>query len=170
MFSCVHQRNLRITPAPSNLTKYAQKTLCTKMPTDASSHPSADLDEYFWLMISKRLARVLNADEFARRNGNDVILCEVLFDSSLVVFFIRGDARRLSFPTQRANDVPKLRYTLHGISTGYLDDPVLRADRQSRRAGHSVLCMCVRFEDRHFSKCACSERKTCTRSRSRPPI
>ena len=32
MFSCVHQRNLRITPAPSNLTKYTQKTLCTKTP------------------------------------------------------------------------------------------------------------------------------------------
>ena len=134
------------------------------------SHPSADLDEYFWLMISKRLARVSNADEFARRNGNDVILCEVLFDSSLVVFFIRGDARRLSFPTQRANDVPELRYKSHGISTGYLDDPVLRADRQSRRAGHSVLGMCVRFDGQHFSKCACSEPKTRPRSRSRPLI
>ena len=32
MFSCVHQGNLRVTPAPSNLTKYAQKTLCTKTP------------------------------------------------------------------------------------------------------------------------------------------
>ena len=32
MFSCVHQGNLRITPTPSNLTKYAQKTLCTKTP------------------------------------------------------------------------------------------------------------------------------------------
>ena len=32
MSSRVHQRNLRITPAPSNLTKYAQKTLCTKTP------------------------------------------------------------------------------------------------------------------------------------------
>ena len=29
---CVHQENRRITPAPSNLTKYAQKTLCTKTP------------------------------------------------------------------------------------------------------------------------------------------
>ena len=32
MFSCVHQGNRRITPAPSNLTKYAQKTLWTKTP------------------------------------------------------------------------------------------------------------------------------------------
>ena len=32
MSSYVHQRNLRITPAPLNLTKYAQKTLCTKTP------------------------------------------------------------------------------------------------------------------------------------------
>ena len=32
MFSGVNQRNLRITPAPLNLTKYAQKTLCTKTP------------------------------------------------------------------------------------------------------------------------------------------
>ena len=32
MSSRVHQRNLGITPAPSNLTKYAQKTLCTKTP------------------------------------------------------------------------------------------------------------------------------------------
>ena len=32
MSSRVHRRNLRITPTPSNLTKYAQKTLCTKTP------------------------------------------------------------------------------------------------------------------------------------------
>ena len=32
MSSRVHWRNLRITPAPSNLTNYAQKTLCTKTP------------------------------------------------------------------------------------------------------------------------------------------
>ena len=32
IFSRVHQRNLRITPAPSNLIKYAQKTPCTKTP------------------------------------------------------------------------------------------------------------------------------------------
>ena len=31
MFSCVHQRNIHIAAAPSNLTKYA-KTLCTKTP------------------------------------------------------------------------------------------------------------------------------------------
>lgn len=36
-----------------------------------------DLDEYFWLMISKRLVCVLNVDEFVCRNGNDVIMCEV---------------------------------------------------------------------------------------------
>ena len=30
MSSYVHQRNLRISPTPSNLTKYAQKTLHTK--------------------------------------------------------------------------------------------------------------------------------------------
>ena len=30
MSSCVHQRNLRITPTPPNLTKYVQKTLHTK--------------------------------------------------------------------------------------------------------------------------------------------
>ena len=32
MFSCVHQGNLHITPVPSKLTKYAQKTLYTKTP------------------------------------------------------------------------------------------------------------------------------------------
>ena len=32
MFSCVHQGNLQITPVPSKLTKYAQKTLYTKTP------------------------------------------------------------------------------------------------------------------------------------------
>ena len=32
MFSCVHQRNIRITAAPSNLTNYAKRTLCTKTP------------------------------------------------------------------------------------------------------------------------------------------
>ena len=30
--------------------------------------------------------------------------------------------------------------------------------------------MRIRFEGRHFSKCACSERKTPTHSRPRPPI
>ena len=32
MFCCVHQGNLYITPVPSKLTKYAQKTLYTKTP------------------------------------------------------------------------------------------------------------------------------------------
>ena len=32
MFCCVHQGNLHITPVPSKLTKYAQKTLYTKTP------------------------------------------------------------------------------------------------------------------------------------------
>ena len=32
MFSCVHQGNLHVTPVPSKLTKYAQKTLYTKTP------------------------------------------------------------------------------------------------------------------------------------------
>ena len=34
----------------------------------------------------------------------------------------------------------------------------------------SVLSMRIRFGDRHFLKCACSEQKTRTRSRPRPPI
>ena len=34
----------------------------------------------------------------------------------------------------------------------------------------SVLSMGIRFEGRHFSKCACSEQKTRTRSGPRPPI
>ena len=34
----------------------------------------------------------------------------------------------------------------------------------------SVLSMRIRFESRHFSKCACSEQKTRTLSRPRPPI
>ena len=32
MSSCVHQTNLCITPVPSNVTRYAQKTLCAKTP------------------------------------------------------------------------------------------------------------------------------------------
>ena len=34
----------------------------------------------------------------------------------------------------------------------------------------SVLSMRIMFGGRYFSKCACSEQKTRTRSRSRPPI
>ena len=34
----------------------------------------------------------------------------------------------------------------------------------------SVLDMRIRFGGRHFSKCACSERKKSTRSHPRPPI
>ena len=34
----------------------------------------------------------------------------------------------------------------------------------------SVLSMHIRFGGLHFSKCACSEKKTRTRSRLRPPI
>ena len=34
----------------------------------------------------------------------------------------------------------------------------------------SVLSMCIRLGARHFSKCACPEQKTRTRSRPRPPI
>ena len=34
----------------------------------------------------------------------------------------------------------------------------------------SVLSMRIRFGARHFSKCACSEQKTRTRSRPRLPI
>ena len=34
----------------------------------------------------------------------------------------------------------------------------------------SVLSMRITFGGRHFSKCACSEQKTRTRSRPRPPI
>ena len=34
----------------------------------------------------------------------------------------------------------------------------------------SVLSTRIRFGGRHFSKCACSEQKTRTRSRPHPPI
>ena len=34
----------------------------------------------------------------------------------------------------------------------------------------SALSTCIRFQGRHFAKCACSERKTRTRSRTRTPI
>ena len=43
-------------------------------------------------------------------------------------------------------------------------------DENEYRYEFSVLSMRIRFGDRLFSKCACSEQKTRTRNRSRPPI
>ena len=43
-------------------------------------------------------------------------------------------------------------------------------DKDEYQYEFSILSMRIRFGDRHFSKCACSEQKTCTRSHPRPPI
>ena len=43
-------------------------------------------------------------------------------------------------------------------------------DEDDHEYEFSVLSMRIRFEGRHFSKCAFSEQKTRTRSRPRPPI
>ena len=61
----------------------------------------------------------------------------------------------------------------HGIST-LVRSPSLGTFRSEDEDDYeyefSVLSMRIRFGGRHFLKCACSEQKTCTRSRPRPPI
>ena len=67
MSSCVHQRNLRITPAPSNLTKYAQKTLCTKTSLSRGVTGKTFTD------TEKKFQKRRNATQIPTGFGNPVI-------------------------------------------------------------------------------------------------
>ena len=64
-----------------------------------------------------------------------------------------------------------LGYALYeALWEGELIGTFTSQDENEYQYEFSVLDMRIRFGDRHFSKCAYSEQKSCTRSRPRPPI
>ena len=56
------------------------------------------------------------------------------------------------------------------VSSNLLLGTLRLEDEDDYEYKFSVLSTRIRFGGQHFSKCACSEQKTCTRSRPRPPI
>ena len=86
----------------------------------------------------------------------------------------------IKFPAQIILDVCvyyKLltgRYVILSVVTEVYIGTFRSKDEDDYENEFSVLSMRIRFGGRHFSKCACSEKKTrtrsCTRRRPRPPI
>ena len=77
MPSYVHQRNLRITPVPSNLTKYAQKTPRTKTPLSRGVTGKTFTDTEKNEKINKtKNKKPRNETQIPTGFGNPVISCQ----------------------------------------------------------------------------------------------
>ena len=78
----------------------------------------------------------------------------------------------VSLPLNNADNIDVISFAINNLSLKYISESLgtfRSEDEDEYQHEFSVLRMCIRFEDRHFSKCACSEQKTRTRSRPRLP-